>query len=175
MVTELKRPWIAIGALAHYRVALEGEYQSLRAINRMGRATLRVFWSTPLGIITTESSLTPAGVLPNHRQVGFTERLTHSRPTDGRGPEEILTREGAPLTTRLSAAASIRLGDTVEAQEWANSASPDRLSWTGELGPYRWRRSGGAETPYISTGQKRGGGGVRLENHEQVDWPALPP
>ena len=46
------------------------EYQD--AINRMGRATLGAFQSTPLGIVTVESGLTPARALLNHRQEGFT-------------------------------------------------------------------------------------------------------
>ena len=41
---------------------VKGEYQ--RAINRMGRATLGVFRSTPLGIVAAESRLR---ALLNHR------------------------------------------------------------------------------------------------------------
>ena len=94
---------------------VEGEYQ--RAINRMGRSTLGAFQSPPLGIVAAESGHIPARALLNYRQARFAQRL-HARPRDGKGPEEILTRDGAALTTRLRAAASLRPGDTVETQEW---------------------------------------------------------
>ena len=90
-----------------------GEYQ--RAINRMARSTLGAFRSTPQGIIAAESGLTPAQPLLEHRQARFAHRL-YARPQGGGGPEEILTREGAPITTRLQAAAGIMRGETVEPQ-----------------------------------------------------------
>ena len=46
-------------------VGVEGEYQ--RAINRIGRATLGVFRSTPLGIIAAEGGHMSARALLNHR------------------------------------------------------------------------------------------------------------
>lgn len=90
---------------------MEGEYQ--RAINQMGRATLGVFRSTPLGIVTAESGLTRARAVLDHRQAGFAQRL-HARPKDGDG-SGILTRDGAAISPRLKAAASLRPGDTIEA------------------------------------------------------------
>ena len=83
----------------------------------MGRATLGAFRSTPLGIITAESGLTPARALLDHRQAGFAQRL-YARPRDGDGPEEILERERPTLSTRLKAAAVLRRGGTAEGQEW---------------------------------------------------------
>lgn len=94
----------------------EDEYQ--RAINRMGRSTLGVFKSTPLGIVVAESVLTPARALLNHRQAKFTQRL-YARPRDGRGPEEILTREGSAFIASLRAVVSLRPGHTVETREWS--------------------------------------------------------
>ena len=91
-----------------------GEYQ--RAINRMARSTLGAFRSTPQGIIAAECGLTPAQPLLEHRQARFAHRL-YARPQGGGGPEEILTREGAAVTTRLQAAAGIRRGETVEPQQ----------------------------------------------------------
>ena len=48
---------------------VEGEYQ--RAINRMARAALGAFRSTPQGILAAESGLTPALALLDHRQARF--------------------------------------------------------------------------------------------------------
>lgn len=84
----------------------------------MARPTLGVFRSTPQGILAAESGLTPARVLLNHRQARLARRL-YARPRGGLGPEEILTREGAAITTRLRAAAAIRPGGTVGAQQWS--------------------------------------------------------
>ena len=94
---------------------VEGEYQN--AVNRMGRATLGAFRSTPLGIAAAESGLTPARALLNHRQASFARRL-HARPRDGDGPEEILDRDRSALVTRLRAAAALRRTETVEPQVW---------------------------------------------------------
>ena len=96
---------------------VEGEYQ--QAINRMGRAKLGAFRSTPLGIVAAESGLTPARALLNHRQARFAQRL-YARPQDGGGPEEILEREST-LTTRLRAAAALCQGETVEQQQWGTT------------------------------------------------------
>ena len=96
---------------------VEGEHQ--RAISRMGRNTLGVFRSTPLGTVAVESGHTSARALLDYRQARFAHRL-HPRPKEGEGPEEILDREGSALTTRPRAPAPLRLGDTVEAQEWGN-------------------------------------------------------
>ena len=93
----------------------EGEYQ--RAINRMARSTLGALRSTPQGILAAESGLTPARALLDRRQASFAYRLL-SRPRDGGGPEEILTREGLTVTTRVRTAGGIRRGETVEPQVW---------------------------------------------------------
>lgn len=95
---------------------LEGEYE--KAINKMGRATLGAFQSTPLGIVAAESSLTLARALPNHRHARFTQRL-YARPEGGGGREEILTRERSAVTERLKAAAELHPGETVEVQRWS--------------------------------------------------------
>ena len=101
------------------------EYQL--AINRMGRASLGAFRFTPCGIIATESGFTPARALLNHRQARFAQRL-HARPRDGRGPEEILAREGSALTSRIQAAAAIGRRGTAETQEWGLSCRfPGRI------------------------------------------------
>ena len=94
----------------------EGEYQ--RAINRMARSTLGALRSTPQGILAAESGLTPARALLDHRQASFAYRLL-ARPRDGGGPEEILTREGAAVTTRVRTAGGTRRGETVEPQVWS--------------------------------------------------------
>ena len=84
----------------------------------MGRptCTLGAFRLVPLGIITAESGSTPAGALLDHRQARFTQWL-YAGPRDGQGPKAILTREGSALTARLRAAATLRPGETTEAQE----------------------------------------------------------
>ena len=91
------------------------EYQD--AINRMGKATLGAFQSTPLRIVTAESGLTPARALLDHRQAGFTRRL-FARPQGGEGPE-ILEQRDSVLTARLRATASLRRHETVEPQQWS--------------------------------------------------------
>ena len=92
------------------------EYQD--AISRMGRATLGAFQSTPLGIVTAESGLTPTGALLDHRQAGFTRRL-FARPQGEGGPEEILDRRATVHITRLRATATLRRHETAEPQRWS--------------------------------------------------------
>ena len=82
----------------------EKAYQNV--INRMGRATLGIFGSAPLGIVAAESGLTPARALLNYRQASFSRRL-YSRPQGGGGPEEILERRSSALTTRIRATAAL--------------------------------------------------------------------
>ena len=67
---------------------VEGEYQ--RAINRMCRATLGAFRSTPLGIVAAESGLTPARALLDHRQAKSIKSLRPTRGWAGSGgdPDE---------------------------------------------------------------------------------------
>ena len=52
---------------------VEGEAQTLT--NRMGRASLMVCQTTPLGIVTAESALPPTRALLDHRQARFALRL----------------------------------------------------------------------------------------------------
>ena len=113
------------------RKGVEGEYQ--QATNRMGRATLGAFRSTPQGILAAESGLTPARALLDHKQACFAQRL-YARPRDGGGPEEIFGRESA-LTTLLRAAASLRQGETVEPQQSGSARRfPGRIIVEGKEG-----------------------------------------
>ena len=61
---------------------VEEEYQL--AINRMGRASLGAFQSTPRGIyiVAAESGSKPARAPSNHRRARFAQRL-HTRPGGG--------------------------------------------------------------------------------------------
>ena len=93
---------------------VEDEYQL--AINRMSRASLGAFPSTPRGIIMAESGLMPARALLDHRRARFAQRLI-ARPRGGQGPEEILDRS-AEITARLRNAARIERGGTAEMQHW---------------------------------------------------------
>ena len=89
----------------------------------MARSTLGSFRSTLQGILAAESGLTPARALLDHRQARFTQRL-YARPREGGGPEEILARERAALTTRLRALGGTRRGlETVEPQVWSEGRS----------------------------------------------------
>ena len=104
---------------------VEKEYQL--AINRMGQDSLGAFRSTPRDIVAAESGFTPARAFLNHRQARFAQRLC-ARAKGGQGPEEILTRESSPLTSRICAAAAIRRGETAETQEWGSDrCSPGRI------------------------------------------------
>ena len=72
-----------------------------------------------------------------HRQARFTQRL-YSRPSNGQGLEEILTRERSALTRRLRA--TLPPGETVEAEEWELvGASPAASSLKREREPSRDR------------------------------------
>ena len=68
---------------------VEDEYQL--AINRMSRASLGDFPTTPRGIIMAESGFTPAKAFIDHRRARFAQRLI-TRPRGGRGPDGILDR-----------------------------------------------------------------------------------
>ena len=81
-------------------------------------ATLGAFHSTPRGIATGESGITPGRALLNLRQARFAQRL-YARPRDADGPEETLAWERSGLTTRLRAAATLRALETVEPQKWS--------------------------------------------------------
>ena len=96
---------------------VEDEYQL--AINRMSRAALGAFPSTPRGIIMAESGITSARALLDHRRARFAQRLI-ARPQGGQGPEEILERN-ADITARLKNAARIERGGTAEMQHWSET------------------------------------------------------
>ena len=85
--------------------------------NRMGRASLGVRKTTPVGIITAESALPPARALMDHRQASFALRLL-SRPANSGGQEEILTHRGSELTNRIRSRCGLRRGETAEPQVW---------------------------------------------------------
>ena len=95
---------------------MENDYQL--AINRMGRATMGTFQTTPLGIVIAESKLTPAKPLLDYRQAKFMQRLM-ARPKGHQGPEEILERRGAQLTERLRQVSFLRSEDRPEELCWA--------------------------------------------------------
>ena len=113
---------------------IEDEYQL--AINRMGRASLGAFQTTPRGIVAAESGFTPARALLNHRRARFAQRL-YTRPRGGQGPEEILGREGSELTARLRRAAAIGRGGTAEGQEWSEGHIGEETQARRGVGPGR--------------------------------------
>ena len=116
---------------------VEGEYQM--AINRVAREALGSFRFTPQGILAAESGLTAARALLDHRQARFAERPC-SRPQGGGGAEEVLSREGSALTTRLKV--------TVEPQVWSEGRPfPGRVFTDGRAQHSRQPGSGGPETP----------------------------
>ena len=137
---------------------VEKEYQL--AINRMGRASLGAFQSTPRGIVAAESGFTPARALLNHRRAGFVQRL-YARPRGGQGPEEILSRENAALTTR--AAAAIGRDGTAETQEWSAARRfPGRII-ADERAAALQTASEWSRPDTVWTGRRQGGSGMRLE------------
>ena len=83
--------------------------------NKMGRASLGVRRTTPVGIITAESALPPARALLDHRQASFALRLM-ARPVGGGGQEEILEKKGSNLTARIREKCGLSRRETVEAQ-----------------------------------------------------------
>lgn len=91
---------------------MKGGYQA--AINRIRRAALGAFQSTPTGIVAAESRLAPARALLNHRQPIFAQRLP-AGPQWHRGLEEIMTRR-SDLTgrRRLRVATALQPGETSE-------------------------------------------------------------
>ena len=88
----------------------------------MARSTLGAFRSTPQGIMAAESGLTPARALLDNRQARFSQRI-YARPRGGGGPAEILSWEGAAITTRLGAVVGSKRGETVEPQVWSEGRS----------------------------------------------------
>ena len=93
---------------------MEGEAQ--RLTNRMGRASLGVRRTTPLGIVAAESALPPARAFLDHRQARFALRLM-ARPRGGGGQEENLERRSA-LTARIKERYGLGRRVTVVVQIW---------------------------------------------------------
>ena len=85
--------------------------------NKMGRASLGVRKTTPVGIISAESALPPARALLDHRQASFALRLL-SRPVGSGGQEEILLHKGSQFTARIRSRCGLRRGETAELQRW---------------------------------------------------------
>ena len=85
--------------------------------NRMGRASLGVRRSTPVGIIMVESALPPARALLDHRQASFALRLL-SRPVNSGGQEEILSHRNSKLTARIRRRCGLRREETAEVHRW---------------------------------------------------------
>ena len=63
----------------------EVEKEHQLSINRMCRASLGAFQSTPRGIVAAESGFTPAKAHLNHRRARFAQRF-HARPRGARDP-----------------------------------------------------------------------------------------
>ena len=123
---------------------------------------------------------THTGYVPlDHRQAGFAHRLL-ARPRDGGGPEEILAREGAAITTRVRAAGGIRRGETVEPQVWSEDrAFPGGGDHSGEgSGTGRGQELGQPQhhlDGWIAAGQWRCGSGMCLEQRWRVGRARLLP
>ena len=83
----------------------------------MGRASLGVRQTTPLGIVAAESDLTPARALLDHRQARFALRFM-ARPRGGGGQVEILERRAAVLMARARERSGLSRQETVEEQRW---------------------------------------------------------
>ena len=101
-----------------------GEHQ---AINRMGRASLGTFRSTPLGALAAESKLALARALSNNRQASFAQRLL-SRPVSQQGPEEVVRGQGSALIDKLCGTAALRPGEVTEEQD-GGGPLPSRAEW----------------------------------------------
>ena len=93
------------------------ERETKIVLNRMGRALLGVRQTTPIGIITAESGLTPARALLDHTQARFTLRLL-ARPQGGGGQEEILEKRTSALTARIRERAGLKRRETCKTQVW---------------------------------------------------------
>ena len=84
---------------------------------RLGRASLGVRRTTPVGIVTAESALPPARALLDHRQASFALRLL-ARPVNSDGQEEILSHRNSELTARIRRRCGLRRGESAEVQRW---------------------------------------------------------
>ena len=80
--------------------------------NRMGRSSLGVRKTTPIGIVTAESALPPARALLDHRQAHFALRLL-AQPQGGGGQEEILVRNST-LAARIKERCGLSRRETAE-------------------------------------------------------------
>ena len=96
---------------------VEREVQGLTT--RMGRASLGVRQTTPLGIVTVESVLPPARALPDHRQARFALRLM-SRPRGG-GEQEGILEKRSGLAARIKEKCRLGRRKIVEVQSWEES------------------------------------------------------
>ena len=83
---------------------MEKEVQLLT--NRMDHPSLGVKETTPLELVITESGLTPARALLDHRQAQFALCLM-ARPENGGGQEEILEKKSS-LTARIKERCGLR-------------------------------------------------------------------
>ena len=118
------------------RTGMEGEYQ--KATKRMGRATLDVFRSTPLGIVAAESGLAPTRALLDHRQVRPTQRL-YARPRGGDGPGGWIARRFHLGTNKEVFDAEIyaiyqALRTTYQRQESGHGYTPLWVPWPPSTG-----------------------------------------
>ena len=95
---------------------VEREYQP--AINRISRAVLGAFQTTPRGAIMAGGGFAPAGALSGHRRARFAQRH-FAGPKERERPKEILGRNST-LTARLGRAAISREG-TAEGQQWSEA------------------------------------------------------
>ena len=93
------------------------ERETRVVLNRLGRASLGVRQTTPVGIIAAESGLTPARALLDHTQARFALRLL-ARPQGGGGQEEIMEKRSSALTARIRERAGLKRRETCEAQVW---------------------------------------------------------
>ena len=93
------------------------EREAQVVLNRVGRASLGVRQTTPVGIVPAESGLTPARALLDHTQVRFALRLL-ARLQGGGGQEEIMEKRNSALTARIRERAGLKRRETCEVQVW---------------------------------------------------------
>ena len=85
--------------------------------NRMGRASLGVQRTMPVGIVMAESALPPARALLEHRQASFALRLL-AWPIDSGGQEAIITHRNSEMAARIKRRCGLKRGETAEIQRW---------------------------------------------------------
>ena len=81
----------------------------------MGRASLGVRRTTPVGIVAAESGLTPARALLDHTQARFALRLL-ARPQGGGGAGGDHGEENSALTARIRERAGLKRRETCKVQ-----------------------------------------------------------